>query len=89
VFRGNLGCVASALKLGLKTYKVSALLKSFGGVFTPDPTGAPRWTASMHATFANPGYTFPVATLGSGGFSSLTIGGNGGRLATRSVNFAG
>jgi hypothetical protein len=88
-FRGTLGCVASTLKLGSKTYKVSALLKAFGGLFTPSPTGAPQWTAAMHGTFVNPGYTFPVATLGSGGFSSLTIGSNGGKLATRSVSFAG
>jgi hypothetical protein len=88
-FRGNLKCVTSSLKLGSKTYKVSALLTSVGGTFTRSPTGAPVWSASLHAGFKNPGYTFPVATLGSGGFTSLTIGRNGGKLATSSITFAG
>ncbi len=89
VFRGSLQCVTSALKLGLKTYKVSALLISVSGTFTRTPNGPQQWTSSLMASFRNPGYTFPVATLGSGGFTSLTIGGNGGKAATRSVAFAG
>jgi hypothetical protein len=88
-FRGSLKCVTSSLKLGSKTYRVSALLTSVGGTFTPSATGAPVWSASLHAGFKNPGYTFPVATLGSGGSTSLTIGPNGGKLATRSITFAG
>ena len=88
-FRGSLKCVTSTLKLGSKTYKVSALLKSIAGSFTPDPTGAPQWTGALTATFRSPGYTFPVATLGSGGFTSLTVGSNGSRLHTRSVSFSG
>ncbi len=89
VFDASLRCVRSSLKLGARTYKVSALLRSVGGSFTPSPTGAQMWTGSVKAEFASPGYTFPVATLGSGGFTSLTIGGNGGKLATSSITFTG
>jgi len=88
-FRNNKQCVTSTLKLGSKTYKVSALLVTCDGSVTPNPTGAPQWSSTLRATFRNPGYTFPVATLGSGGFTSLRIGGNGGRLATRAVAFSG
>ena len=88
-FRDSQGCVTSTLKLGSKTYKVSALLVTCDGSVVPNPTGAQQWTSSLRATFRNPGYTFPVATLGSGGFTALTIGPNGGKLHTRSVAFAG
>ena len=88
-FNGHLKCVSASLKLGIKTYRVHALLKSVRGSFTPDPTGAPNWTASLSATFKSPGYTFPVATLGSGGFTVLKVGSNGGTLRTRSITFAG
>jgi hypothetical protein len=88
-FKGKLSCVTSTLKLGSKTYKVSKLLTSVGGTFTVSPTGADQWTASLHAEFDSPGYTFPVATLGSGGFTSLIIGSNGGKLPTRSITFSG
>jgi hypothetical protein len=88
-FNGKLSCVTATLKLGSKTYKVAALLKSVSGTFTMSATGAPVWTGSVQAKFASPGYTFPVATLGSGGFTSLTIGDNGGKLGTHSITFAG
>ncbi len=87
-FHGSLKCVTSTLTLGSKTYKVSALLTSISGNFA-GAVGAPQWTGSLQAGFSNPGYTFPVATLGSGGSTSLTIGSNGGRLATRGITFTG
>jgi len=89
LFRGGRQCVTSTLKLGSKTYKVSGLLVTADGSVVPSPTGAPQWTSSIQATFRNPGYTFPVATLGAGGFTELTIGGNGGKRATQSVTFGG
>jgi hypothetical protein len=89
VFQGSTRCATSTLTLGSKTYKVSALLKSITGSFTPDPTGAPKWTSSLQATFSNPGYTFPVATLGSGGLTTLLIGPNGAGVPTKSVSFTG
>lgn len=89
VFRGSLKCATSTLTLGSKSYKASSLLRSLTGSFTQSPTGAPKWTGSLRATFANPGYTFPVATLGSGGGTSLTIGPNGASVATRSIVFSG
>jgi len=88
-FNGSLRCVSAALKLGIKTYRVHALLKLVRGTFTPNPTGAPQWTASLSATFKSPGYTFPVATLGSAGFTMLKVGLNGGTLRTRSITFSG
>jgi hypothetical protein len=88
-FDGSLKCVTASLKLGIKTYRVHALLQSLTGSFMPDPTGAPRWTASLNATFKSPGYTFPVATLGSGGFTTFNVGSNGGTLRTSSITFAG
>ena len=89
-FRGGTRCVTSTLKLGSKTYKVSALLVTADGSVTPNATGAPRqWSSTIQATFRNPGYTFPVATLGSGGSTALTIGSNGGKLSTRAVAFSG
>jgi len=87
-FQGTLKCVTSTLTLGSKTYKASALLKSVSATFKPT-AGAPQWTGSLQAGFINPGYTFPIATLGSGGSTTLTIGGNGGRLRTQSVTFSG
>jgi len=90
VFRGSLNkCATATLTLGNTSYKVSSLLKSITGTFTPSQTGAPQWTGSLSARFASPGYTFPVATLGSGGGTSLIIGANGGTLATRSITFGG
>jgi hypothetical protein len=89
VFRGSLTCVTATLKLGIKSYKASSLLKSINATFTPDPTGAPNWKGSLTATFASPGYTFPVATLGSGGGTTLAIGPNGATKATRSIAFGG
>jgi hypothetical protein len=89
VFRGNTKCATATLKLGIKSYKASSLLKSINGSFTPDPTGAPDWTGKLTATFSSPGYTFPVATLGSGGGTTLAIGPNGGKKATRSIAFGG
>ena len=81
-------CVTSTLKLGSKTFKVSALLVTCDGSVVPNPAAGNQWTASLGATFKNPGYTFPVATLGSGGFTALTIGGNGGKLGTRTIAFS-
>ena len=88
IFRNGLQCVTSTLKLGSKTFKVSALLVTCDGSVVPNPAAGNQWTASLGATFKNPGYTFPVATLGSGGFTALTIGGNGGKLGTRTIAFS-
>ena len=90
VFTGSVAqCVAASLTLGSKTYSVKRLLLKVGGTFTPDPTGAGSWTGMITATFLNPGYTFPVATLGSGGNTTHTIGSNDGAVATQSITFGG
>jgi len=82
-------CVTSTLKLGSKTFKVGALLVTCDGSVVPNPAAGNQWSASLGATFRNPGYTFPVATLGSGGFTALAIGGNGARRATQIISFSG
>jgi len=89
VFKGTLRCATSTLKLGGKTYNVSALLRSINGSFTQVPGAVLMWTGELTATFASPGYAFPVATLGSGGNTELVIGSNGATVGTRSVDFAG
>ncbi len=90
VFRGTVKCATATLTLGGKSYKASSLLRSVTGSFTPVASGAAgEWNGSLGATFANPGYTFPVATLGSGGGTSLIIGSNGGSVGTRSITFTG
>ncbi len=89
VFRGGVSCATSTLMLGGKTFKVSSLLRSITGSFTPVAGAVGMWTSSMTAGFASPGYTFPVATLGSGGSTQLVIGSNGATVHTRSVNFTG
>lgn len=88
-FRGTVKCATATLKLGSKTYNVSSLLRSITGSFAPIAGAVGDWNGSLGATFANPGYTFPVATLGSGGGTSLIIGANGGSAGTKSVVFSG
>ena len=89
-FTGSLSCATSTLTLGATSYSVSSLLTSLNGTFTPpNPASGTPWTGSLTAGFTNPGYTFPVATLGSGGGTTLTIGSNGATQPTASVNFAG
>lgn len=90
VFHGTVKCATATLTLGGKTYKVSSLLRSITGSFAP-VVGAVggMWNGSLGATFANPGYTFPVATLGSGGGTSLVIGSNGASAGTQSITFKG
>jgi hypothetical protein len=89
MFKGGVKCAAATLTLGPKSYNVSALLRSIIGTFKPPlPGGLPAWSGSLTAGFVNPGYTFPVATLGSGGFTSLLIGLNGASVPTRSISFA-
>jgi hypothetical protein len=89
-FRGSLStCVTSTLTLGKTNYSVSSLLTSVNGTFTPPPPAGGGGTGSLTASFSNPGYTFPVATLGTGGGTTLQIGLNGGTAATQSVSFTG
>ena len=88
-FTGSLKCATATLSLGSKTYRVGSLLRSIRGEFTPPGPASADWTGSLTATFASPGYTFPVATLGSGGGTSLIIGSNGATVGTKSVVFAG
>jgi hypothetical protein len=90
-FRGSVKCATATLTLGTKSYKASALLKSLGGSFTPPTpaTGANEWVATLRATFASPGYTFPVAALGGGGSTDLIIGVYGASALTRSITFSG
>jgi hypothetical protein len=90
VFSGDLSCVTPTLTLGSTAYSVSSLLTSLSGSFTPpNPASGAEGSGSLTATFSNPGYTFPVATLGSGGGTTLTIGANGATVATQSVTFTG
>jgi hypothetical protein len=89
VFNGTVKCVTATLRLGSKTYNLSSLLRSITGSFSlVDPAGL-DWKGALTATFANPGFTFPVATLGSGGGTSLIIGPIGASLRTRAVTFSG
>jgi hypothetical protein len=93
VFHGTVKCATATLTLAGKTYKVSSLLKAITGKFVPvvgaASVASATWNASLAATFANPGYTFPVATLGRGGGTSLIIGPNGASLGTQSIIFTG
>jgi hypothetical protein len=88
-FQGTVKCATATLKLGSKTYRVSSLLRSITGSFTRVAGAVGDWNGSLSATFANPGYTFPIATLGSGGGTSLVIGPNGGSVGTQSIVFSG
>jgi len=88
MFSGGLTCATSTLTLGTSSFNVSSLLTSLTGTFTPpSPASGTGWTGSLAAGFSNPGYTFPVATLGSGGGTTLTIGSNGANVPTQSVTF--
>lgn len=90
VFNGSLACVTSTLTLGTASYSVVSLLTSVSGTFTPpNPASGTGWSGSLTATFSNPGYTFPVATLGSYGGTTLQIGDNGATVATQGVTFTG
>lgn len=89
-FNGKVGeCATASLVLGEKRYKIASLLKSISGSFRPSSTDDRGWTGQLSATFRNPGYTFPVATLGRAGGTTFVIGKNGGRAATRSISFEG
>jgi hypothetical protein len=90
VFTGSLSCVTSTLTLGTTSYNVASLLTSVRGSFTPpNPASGTEGSGSLTASFANPGYTFPVATLGSYGGTTLQIGSNGATVATQGVTFTG
>lgn len=90
VFNGSLSCMTATLTLGTTSFNVASMLTSVSGSFTPpNPASGTEGTGSETATFSNPGYTFPVATLGSYGGTSLQIGGNGANVATQSVTFTG
>lgn len=90
VFNGSLSCVTSTLTLGTASYNVASLITSVSGTFTPpNPASGTGWSGSLTATFSNPGYTFPVATLGSSGGTTLQIGDNGATVATQGVTFTG
>jgi hypothetical protein len=89
-FNGKVGeCATASLVLGQKRYKIASLLQSISGSFRPSAQDGRNWTGQLSATFRNPGYTFPVATLGRAGGTTFVIGKNGGRANTRSISFEG
>jgi hypothetical protein len=89
-FSGTLSCATSTLTLAGKAYKASSLLTSLTGTFTPpSPAAGTPWTGSLSAAFKNPGYTFPIAALGSGGGTTLQIGNNGATVPAQGVTFTG
>jgi hypothetical protein len=89
-FRGEAReCAAASLALGKRSFNVISLLRRISGSFTPTSTDQRSWRGTLSATFRNPGYTFPVATLGRRGGTSFVIGKSGGSAATQSVSFRG
>jgi hypothetical protein len=86
-FTGDTKCVTADLVLQGSSYDVSSLLGSVKGTFTPSSTVPGRWTGTIAATFTDPGYTFPVATLGPGGQTSFSIGNDGASGPTKRVAF--
>jgi hypothetical protein len=88
-FSGDLNCTTALISLQDKSYKATSLLKSVSGSFTPSSSAPGSWSGKLAAVFTNPGYTFPVATLGTLGGSVLTIGDNGGSALTKKITFSG
>jgi hypothetical protein len=81
-------CDTVQLVLNGTSYDVSSLVTSISGSMSPKDAAKFTWSGKLKATFVNPGYTFPIATLGSAGGTILTIGQDGGVAATRSVSFS-
>jgi hypothetical protein len=82
-------CATAALTLGQTSYDVSPLLTVVAGQFTPRNAAKTKWAGSLTAQFTNPGYTFPIAALGSQAAITLTIGNDGTIAPTKSVSFNG
>ena len=80
-------CAAATLTLSDNSYDVSSLFDSVAATFTQ--TWPQTWKGVISANFENPGYAFPVSSLGGGGGTSLRIGPNGGDASTRAAGFAG
>lgn len=82
-------CADAKLTLGGEAFDVSDLLTELEGRVWR--TGRDQATVKMKfdASFADPGYPFPIASLGDGSTISVTFGPFGGTSEVRRVSFSG
>ena len=81
-------CGKGVLTLGGQAFDVTELLRKVDVRLRALNEQGTKWVLWAEASFNQPGYGFPIATLGGGG-STLIIGDFGGTTLLRSINFSG
>lgn len=82
-------CVRASLALDDEGFDVSDLLTSVEGRLWPVGRDKAKWKASFKATFLDPGYAFPIASLGDGSRMTLMVGPYGGTTEVSRISFGG
>lgn len=87
--KGDVRCAEAKLTLGGESFFVDELLKAVEGRVWR--TGRDGEVVRMHfdASFGNPGYGFPIASLGEGSETTVLWGPFGGTAEVRKVSFSG
>ncbi len=88
--RGKPGeCARALLALDGKAFDVTDLFRSLSAFIAPNGPNEPDGRLFVTATFNDPGYGFPIASLGERSQTTLIIGDMGGRTTVRRVVFSG
>lgn len=82
-------CSRALLVLDGKAFDVTSLLRSLDAFLAPNGPNEPQGRLFTNAVFEDPGYGFPIASLGERSLTTLIIGDFGGRTAVRRVLFSG
>lgn len=82
-------CVGASLALAGEGFDVSDLLQSVEGRLWRVGRDKATWKASFKAIFEDPGYSFPIASLGEGSRMTLVVGQYGGSTEVSRIIFGG
>lgn len=86
---GDRKCAEATLALDGEGFDVTELLLSIEAHLWPTGRDQATWTLRSKATFQDPGYPFPIVTLGDGSRTTLLIGPFGGSTGVHRVGFSG
>lgn len=82
-------CVQATLALGDEAFDVTELFMEADSRLMQVGRDGRTWMWRSNASFSNPGYAFPIASLGQGGSMSVVIGNMGGTVDIGGVKFTG